>query len=60
MPQITEAEWKKQLEKGVLKGFYFVYGPEKYLVQRSAARVKEKASEGDVYKRQAPYTAPAG
>ena len=46
MPQITEAEWKKQLEKGVLKGFYFVYGPEKYLVQRSAARVKEKASEG--------------
>lgn len=46
MPQITEAEWKKQLEKDALEGLYFVYGPEKYLVQRSAARVKEKALQG--------------
>ena len=46
MPQVTETEWKKQLEKGVLRGLYFVYGSEKYLVQRSAARVRERASAG--------------
>ena len=40
---MTEAELKKQVDRGDLKRFYFLYGPEKYMLQRHAERIMSKA-----------------
>ena len=47
MPEITEAELKKQIEKSDFQRFYFLYGEEKYLVDYYARKLIRKAgSEG--------------
>ncbi len=43
MPEITEAELKKQIEKADFARFYFLYGEEKYLVGYYARRIVGKA-----------------
>ena len=43
MPEITEAELKKQIEKSEFANLYFLYGEEKYLVSHYADRIAEKA-----------------
>ncbi len=43
MPELTEAELKKQLAAGELHGVYLIAGEEKYLVKRAAARLMKKA-----------------
>ena len=43
MAQITEAELKKQIEKGNFQKLYFLYGEEKYLVGHYARKLMEKA-----------------
>lgn len=40
---MTETELKKQVDRGELKKFYFLYGPEKYMIQRHAERIMKKA-----------------
>lgn len=40
---MTETELKKQVDRGELKRFYFLYGPEKYMLQRHAERIMSKA-----------------
>lgn len=44
MPELTEAELKKQLAAGELCGVYLIAGEEKYLVKRSASRLVKKAA----------------
>lgn len=43
MPELTEAELKKQLAAGELCGVYLIAGEEKYLVKRAAGRLLKKA-----------------
>ncbi len=43
MPELTEAELKKQLAAGKLCGVYLIAGEEKYLVKRVAGRLLKKA-----------------
>ncbi len=43
MPEITEAELKKQIEKADFSNLYFLYGEEKYLVGRYAQKLIAKA-----------------
>lgn len=43
MPEITEAELKKQIEKSEFAGLYFLYGEEKYLVSHYTGKLAEKA-----------------
>lgn len=43
MPEISEAELKKQIEKSNFERFYFLYGEEKYLVEHYSHRLMEKA-----------------
>jgi DNA polymerase-3 subunit delta len=43
MPEITEAELKKQLERSEFQRLYFLYGEEKYLVNVYAHRLIKKA-----------------
>ncbi|QAT49580.1 DNA polymerase III subunit delta [Caproiciproducens sp. NJN-50] len=44
MPEITEAELKKQIEQSNFAGLYFLYGEEKYLVSHYMKKLSEKAS----------------
>lgn len=44
MPEITEAELKKQIEQSSFAGLYFLFGEEKYLVSHYMKRLAEKAS----------------
>lgn len=44
MPEITEAELKKQIEQSNFTGLYFLYGEEKYLVSHYAKKLAGKAS----------------
>ncbi|WBY63473.1 DNA polymerase III subunit delta [Thermocaproicibacter melissae] len=44
MPEITEAELKKQIEKNNFAKLYFLYGEEKYMVEHYAQRLIAKAS----------------
>lgn len=47
MPEITETELKKQIEKSNFARLYFLYGEEKYMVEYYALKLMEKAgSEG--------------
>ncbi len=48
MPEIDEAQLKKQLAAGELSGLYVVAGQEKYLVKRYAQRLIQKAG-GEVF-----------
>lgn len=48
MPEITEAELKKQLAANEFYRVYLIAGEEKYLVKRSAARLIKKAA-GDSF-----------
>jgi len=43
MPEITEAELKKQIEQSNFAGLYFLYGEEKYLVSFYMKKLSEKA-----------------
>ncbi|HEX3016329.1 MAG TPA: DNA polymerase III subunit delta [Caproicibacter sp.] len=43
MPEITETELKKQIEKSEFARLYFLYGEEKYLVEFYAQKLMEKA-----------------
>ena len=45
MPQITETDSKKEMDKGMLQGLYFLYGAEKYLLHRFVSRFGEKAEK---------------
>lgn len=47
MPEISEAELKKQLDKNEIKNLYFLYGEENYMVKRSAKRLIKKAAGTD-------------
>lgn len=44
MPEITETELKKQIEKNSFSKLYFLYGEEKYMVEYYARRLTDKAS----------------
>lgn len=44
MPEITEAELKKQIEKGDFQTLYLLHGEEKYLVRNYAERLIGKAA----------------
>lgn len=47
MPEITETELKKQIEKSDFARLYFLFGEEKYLVEHYAQKLMEKVgSEG--------------
>lgn len=46
MPEIGEAELRRQLAAGKLYSLYVVGGEEKYLVKRAAGRLIKKAGEG--------------
>ncbi len=48
MPEITEAEFKKQLEKSDFSNFYLIYGEEKYLIVNYAQKMIAKAA-GSVF-----------
>ena len=43
MPQITETELRKQIEKSNFAKLYFLYGEEKYMVGYFAGKIAEKA-----------------
>lgn len=43
MPEITEAELKKQIEKSNFARLYFLYGEEKYLISYYTNRIAQKA-----------------
>lgn len=43
MPQLTEAELKKQLDCGNFSKVYFFYGPEKYMIEKYTQRFLDKA-----------------
>ena len=43
MPEITEAELRKQIEKSEFQKLYFLYGEEKYLIDSYARRLIKKA-----------------
>ncbi len=43
MPEITEAELKKQIDKNDFSNLYFLYGEEKYLVGQYAQKLISKA-----------------
>ena len=43
MPEISETELKKQIEKSNFARLYFLYGEEKYLVDYYARKLTEKA-----------------
>lgn len=43
MPEITEAELKKQIDRSAFSNFYFIYGEEKYLLGHFARKLIEKA-----------------
>lgn len=45
MPEITEAELKKQIEKSAFSSLYFLHGEEKYLVRYYAHKLMDKAKE---------------
>jgi DNA polymerase-3 subunit delta len=44
MPEITEAELKKQIDESNFAGLYFLYGEEKYLVSYYMKKLSGKAS----------------
>jgi DNA polymerase-3 subunit delta len=44
MPEITEAEFKKQIEKSDFSNLYVLYGEEKYLVVKYAQKMIAKAA----------------
>lgn len=44
MPEITEQELKKQIEKSSFARLYFLYGEEKYMVEHFAQKLIAKAS----------------
>lgn len=44
MPLLEDGQLKKELTAGELRGLYLLWGPEKYLVKRAAARVIRKAA----------------
>lgn len=46
MPEIPEAELKKQIEKCELARLYFLYGEEKYMVREYARKLAAKAYTG--------------
>lgn len=48
MPELTEAELKKQIEQNSFANLYLLHGEEKYLLKRSADRLMRKAS-GDAF-----------
>ena len=43
MPEITESDLKKQIEKSDFSNLYFLYGEEKYLVGHYAQKLTDKA-----------------
>lgn len=49
MPEITEAECKKQIEKGTFGPLYLLHGEEKYLLKLYAHRLIDKAC-GDAFR----------
>ena len=46
MPEITEAELKKQIEKSEFARMYFLYGEEKYVMREYAKKLISKAYAG--------------
>ena len=48
MPEITETEFKKQIERGTFGSLYLLHGEEKYLLKLYANRLIEKAC-GDAF-----------
>lgn len=48
MPEITEAELKKQMERQAFQNLYFLYGEEKYLVRAYAKKLIDRAA-GDTF-----------
>ena len=44
MPEITETEFKKQIERGTFGSLYLLHGEEKYLLKLYANRLIEKAA----------------
>ena len=44
MPEITEQELKKQIEKSSFARLYFLYGEEKYMVEHFAQKLIAKAA----------------
>lgn len=46
MPEITETEFKKQIERGTFGSLYLLHGEEKYLLKLYANRLIEKACGG--------------
>lgn len=47
MPEITETELKKQMEKSEFQRVYFLFGPEKYPMRIAAEKLAEKAYGGN-------------
>lgn len=45
MPEITEAEFKKQIDRSDFSNLYFLYGEEKYLVSYYLKKLIRKASD---------------
>ena len=43
MPEITETELKKQIERGTFGNLYLLHGEEKYLLKLYANRLIDKA-----------------